>query len=199
MRLLCIRPANAGEQNIKLQNYASHFWAHHFCDIDLDMAVDKESRRALEGLHRISTNDGGASLALEVWGAPVYVALEKELRLVDKIKSCLRKADKIASLDSVVKEWAASHVAEPNKALLSLGRAHVENLLKSNTSTKGLSCFDFSRSALLVGGTSIETTDSGDKDIFQVLNSFGDMELTAGGYHAIAYITQEREEFEKSI
>lgn len=101
------------------------------------MAVDKESRRALEGLHRISTNDGGASLALEAWGAPVYVALEKELRLVDKIKSCLRKADKIASLDSVVKEWAASHVAEPNKALLSLGKGPCRKSIEVEHKHKG--------------------------------------------------------------
>ncbi|KAM0715393.1 hypothetical protein Q7P37_008891 [Cladosporium fusiforme] len=199
VQLLCDTPADAnGERGIKLQDYASHYWLHHFCEISIDTITDEEFNRALAGFHRIVSNVGGVTLAFETWNASDYVALGKELRFHDKLQSWFRKAGEVSSLDAVVKDWASSHVEEPNKAFLSLGRAHVEDLFKTSTEKAALSCFNFAKSALLVAGVDIDEGSAGDKDIIQTLDNFDDVKPTASGYRAIAYITQAREEYEKS-
>lgn len=200
VQLLCDGTATAiGSRGINFQNYASHFWLHHFCEIDIDTTSDEECEKVLTGLHRIFTNDGGAASAFEAWSPPDYVTLQKELGFVDKLQSWLHKADQTAGIDAVVKAWAATIHEEPNKGFVSLGRAHIENLFQASTPHTAHSCFQFAKSALLVAGVDIDEESTGNKDILQLISHFADVPLTAAGCRVIAYITQAREEYEKSI
>jgi hypothetical protein len=193
--MLCDKAATGeDEKDPKLRDYATHFWAHHFCEIGIDAISEEQFARGLSSLHRILTNDHNVAKAFETYKPTQYQELDKELGLVEKLKTWLVKAQTNTKLDATVKAWSAKHVEEPKKAFLDLARGHVENWLDSEKMLVCRQVFAYAKSSLLLSGADIQIEAKGKTDIMQVSEYFPGFKQTPQTNRAIGNVLQERPE-----
>jgi tetratricopeptide (TPR) repeat protein len=198
--LLCDNPPiTEGGKDAKLRDYAAHFWAQHFCEIDADSISEDQFSRALNSVYRILTNDGNVAKAIETYHPPNYQELDKEVALIDKLSVWFTKKQMNSISDTRIKSWVAEAVTEPQKVILALARGHVENWFETDEKASALSCFSYSKSALLLSGANIQKESTTTEDIFQVVEFFSDIQSTSKTYRSIGNVMQSRSKHKETI
>jgi len=185
------------QEGLSFHQYAALFWCHHFVKIDIESLQDGDFASVLEGLRRILNNDNNVAAAMEnATSSLAHIDYRHGSDLLqDSLRDCFTKAGANSAIDNQAKDWVKDFIGNPNEAILTLARAHVQNWLTAEDYTHCMNAFRLARSALLFAGVEITdaNTESDTTDIYRVLEHFNGLEMNATALKNVSEVLYGRE------